>query len=184
MTKEQSIRLNNSIVEKCVKPQMYADDVFDSIYNIAFSFGVFTKLDIERIKTVRNTLIGLFNNPKYYGMDNMFDLEGISKARGEKLTVFDEWDEFVTKMTEYIKENYKKISNIFKNNPWECNNGKYTTYFHKKENYWVFGLYINDGMCIGEKKCHKWHNPKYFTWFVEKCFLTPDESDVDCTFLD
>ena len=60
----------------------------------------------------------------------------------------------------------------------------YTIYFSKNGNDWVFGLYIKDGGCIAEKKCHKWYEPNHFVYFVEKCILHPDDSNVDCAYLD
>lgn len=60
--------------------------------------------------------------------------------------------------------------------------GKYTMYFTKNGDDWVFGLY-NGSKCIGEKKCRKWHEPDDFTYFVDKCITHPDDSNVDCAYL-
>ena len=61
--------------------------------------------------------------------------------------------------------------------------GKYTMYFTKNGDDWVFGLY-NGSTCIGEKKCRKWHEPDNFVYFADKCITHPDDSNVDCAYLD
>ena len=60
--------------------------------------------------------------------------------------------------------------------------GKYTMHFTKNGDDWVFGLY-DGSTCIGEKKCHKWHEPDNFVYFADKCITHPDDSNVDCAYL-
>ena len=60
---------------------------------------------------------------------------------------------------------------------------KYTMYFTKNGDDWVFGLY-DGSKCIGEKKCRKWYKPDNFVYFAEKCILHPDDSNVDCAYID
>lgn len=182
MNKEQARKLHNSIVEMSVQPQLYSDEAFEEIFNLALSFKIFNETELNKVKDLRKKLVEMFNNPKYYSVDTMFDLEGMSKSRGEKLPVFDEWDEFVTKITDHIKQNYTKITDIVKGNSWEVHARNYTAYLTKKSDYYVFGVYT--GPCVGEKKCHNWHKPEYFGPFIDRCLQTPNVSNVDCAFID
>lgn len=71
-----------------------------------------------------------------------------------------------------------------KNKSWEQHHdGGLDIYFTKNKKEWIIGVYFN-GRCMGEKKCHQWHDEYYFTNFILNVLEFNSDTNVDCEYFD
>lgn len=182
MTKEKAINLNNNFVNAWKYPYALDDESFETYFNVGQRLKIFTKDDVNKLRKIRKQFLVKFNHPMYYNPADMFELEGMCKARGEDLKIFDEWDKYITKVNNYFKNDYENF--IVDNEDWEMTDKNTIVYFTKNENDWILGVY-NKQFCLIEKKCHEWHEPAWVVDFlIENETDNWDESNIDCTYID
>lgn len=184
MTKENAIELNNKFSKAWIYPNALNDEQFEKYFNLGRTLKIFTEDDVSKLREMRKVFLAKFNHPMYYEPTDMFELEEMCYVRGEDLKIFDEWDEYITKVNRYFENDYENT--IFKNDDWEATTDNTNTkiYFTKNGNDWIFGVY-NKQHCLLEKKCHEWHEPTWFADFVAENLTDEwNESNVDCAYID
>ena len=104
MERKEIVELHNKIVNDWMKPHLVDDSVFEQYFMFGKNLKVFDEFDIGLLRATRTMLVGMFNHPMYYNPSDVFELEGMCKSRGEDSFLFDEWDEYITKLSDCIEK--------------------------------------------------------------------------------